>query len=115
MNTQNNGVEAFRTENNIEKKKRGRPAYKPPPPEERDPNLPECAYGKYRHQYIYDAERRKIDEEYKKKKYEKQNKINSERYKNDPEFRERIKRQSMERRKRVEAVYKAHLETQKNT
>lgn len=106
---QNNG------ENNIEiKRRRGRPSYKPPPPEERDPTQPNSVYGKYRHQYIYDAERRKVDEEYKKKKYEKQNERNKWRYENDPEFKERIKKQSAERRKKLEAVYKAHLENQKN-
>ena len=101
-------------QNNGEKKQRGRPPYIPPPIEERDPNLPDSAYGKYRHQYIYDMQRRKEDEEYKKKKYEKQNERNKWRYENDEMFRLKKQQQSAERRKRVEAVYKAHLESQKS-
>ncbi len=100
------------------KRKRGRPKGSKNPikePEERDPNKPASYYGKYKYQYKYEINRRAEDPEYKKKKQDKANQINKTRYANDEAFRNRIIEYSRERRKKVAEVYKAHLESQKNT
>jgi len=102
-------------QNNGEKKRRGRKPIPEIPLEERDPNAPASLYGKYKYQYKYDTERRKNDEEYRKKKYQKQNERNKWRYENDEEFRLKKQQQNAERRRKVEEVYKAYLESQKNT
>lgn len=100
------------------KRKRGRPKGTGKPlkePEERDPTKPPSYYGKYKYQYKYEINRRAEDPEYKRKKQDKVNQINKSRYATDEAFRNRIIEQSRERRKKVAEVYKAFLESQKNT
>lgn len=104
-------------ENNEEiKRKRGRPkgTGKNKEPEEIDPSKPASFYGKYKYQYKYELNRRAEDPEYKRKKQDKVNEINKNRYATDEEFRHRVIQQSRERRRRVAEVYKAHLENIKS-